>query len=515
MEIPPTKFATSRGARIAYQDFGQGPHTVVAIPPQAQNVEEAWTWPAVRMMLERFGSFARWINFDKRGTGASDRRSQMPGVDERVEDLRAVMDAAGVERAHLYGASEGGPACVLFAATYPERVEGLILHGTGPHTSPQNLTAAERDHYMERARYMAEVWGTDGSPIAEHFAPSAAHDPEFVEWHRRYERRAADSASLLELLEISLDVDVTEALPLIDTPTLILHRKDDPVIPVEWAEALADGIHGSELIVSEGRDHFAYAGEQSWLDDLERFVTGTVSAPQPRSEMKRVEIRTLGAFSVEVDGTPVSGSDWGSRKARQLCKRLVAARGWPVRRDELFDMLWPDESDLARLGARLSVQLSHVRRVLGGGIVADRSTVALDLDAVTTDVEFVLGGTNPAQEILETYGGEFLPADVYEDWSTSIREQVNTTVLDVALSVATEALSSGDCRRAVDLADRAIEIDPYHEAAHRLAIRASIAIPDRARAHRVHQRWSEAMSELGIDVESFDTVLEQAAINLD
>ncbi len=130
-DVPPVLFAQGRGARLAYQDFGDGPATIVAVPPMAQNIEAAWEWPALREMFGQFGSFSRWIQFDKRGTGSSDRRVRVPGIDERVDDLRAVMDAAGVDRAHLFGQSEGGPMAILFAVTYPQRVESLTLFGTG------------------------------------------------------------------------------------------------------------------------------------------------------------------------------------------------------------------------------------------------------------------------------------------------------------------------------------------------------------------------------------------------
>ena len=187
--IPPIRFAQARGARLAYQDFGDGPATVVAVPPLAQNIEAAWEWPAIRSMLERFGSFSRWVHFDKRGTGASDRRVRVPGIDERVDDFRAVMDAAEIDRAFLYGASEGGPMALLFAVTYPERVEGIILHGSGAHTSPVGHTAEELASIRERLRVSADLWGTADSRAPAALAPSLIDDPEFLAWHERYERR--------------------------------------------------------------------------------------------------------------------------------------------------------------------------------------------------------------------------------------------------------------------------------------------------------------------------------------
>ena len=223
LNVPPIQFAEARGARIAYQDYGDGP-TVIGVPPTAQNVEVAWTWPAVASMLEQFGSFARWIQFDKRGTGASDRRSQMPGIDERVHDLEAVMTAAGVERSFLYGASEGGPMCLLFAATYPERVQGVILHGAAAYTERPDL---DGDALAERRKgfdAFCALYGTDKSPMVDAFAPSLANDDEFRAWHQRYERVASDRESLRQLLEISLGIDVRDILPQIEAPVLLMHR---------------------------------------------------------------------------------------------------------------------------------------------------------------------------------------------------------------------------------------------------------------------------------------------------
>jgi len=189
MESSPIRFAQSRGSRIAYQVFGEGPATIVSIPPTAQNIEMAWGWPDVRYMLERFGSFSRFLHFDKRGTGASDRRSHMPGIDERVDDLVAVMDDAGIESAHLFANSEGGPMAILFAATYPDRAESLALWGTGASMVPRNLTEEQRAEQREGHRRYAAKWGTAESPVVDGFAPSLAANQEFRDWHRRYERR--------------------------------------------------------------------------------------------------------------------------------------------------------------------------------------------------------------------------------------------------------------------------------------------------------------------------------------
>jgi DNA-binding SARP family transcriptional activator len=381
---------------------------------------------------------------------------------------RAVMDAAGIARAWLFGASEGGPMALLFATTYPERVEGLVLNGTGAHTAPVDLTDEEVARYHDGIESMAQQWGTSESRVAAGFAPSLAVDPTFVEWHQRYERLSADRDSLRELLELSLEVDMRSILSEIAVPTLVLHRRGDRIIPVEWGRALADGIPGAKLFETDGDDHFGYAGERDWIDEFERFVTGTVSAKPVANAQPVVHIETLGQFSVVIDGEAQPTSDWGSRLARQLCKRLVAARGLPVRREELFDLLWPDETDLRKLGARLSVQLSTVRRILGGGVIADRQTVALNLDEVSTDLELLFSDDDEA--VVEAYAGVFLPDDLADEWTSAPREQARSAFVAAARRLVQQAQSTSGDDTVIDLARRMIVADRYDESAHRLLV---------------------------------------------
>ena len=506
-DVPPVKFAESHGARIAYQDFGYGPATVVAIPPMAQNIEMAWEWPDIRTMLERFGSFSRYIAFDKRGTGCSDRRTRVNTIDERVDDLRAVMDAAGVDRAHLFGTSEGGPMTILFAATYPDRVESLTLNGTFAMLPPEDLTEDDLVEIRERQEEFARTWGTPESAVVDRFAPSLASNPEFRAWHQRYERNCASTESLRELLELSLHMDVRELLPTLDVPTLVVHATGDQAIPVERGRALAAGIPGARLLEYDGNDHFSYAGDlDAWVDQFERFVTGNVKprAPMPPVD-HRVEIRTLGRFAVVVDGDEVESSAWGSRRSRQLCKRLVAARGWPVTRDELIDQLWPDETDLRKLGARLSVELSRVRRVLGGGVVADRQSVRLDLDAASTDLETLLTAEDDKATV-EAYTGEFLPEDRYDDWTEAARTEARTHFTRAARRLIDRHRADGDPEAAATLAHRLVEADRYEEDHHRLLVESLLAASHTGEARRAHEQWATAMAELDIEVPAFEDV---------
>jgi pimeloyl-ACP methyl ester carboxylesterase/DNA-binding SARP family transcriptional activator len=503
MTIPPIQFAQARGARLAYQDYGDGPATVVAVPPLAQNIEAAWEWPAARTMLERFASFSRWVHFDKRGTGASDRRVRVPGIDERVDDFRAVMDAAGIDRAFLYGASEGGPMALLFAVTYPERVEGIILHGSGAHTSPVDFTLEELAAWREQIRVTANLWGTAESRAPAALAPSLIDDPDFLAWHERYERLAADSESLYELMDISFFVDVRPILSQINVPTLVLHATGDRLVPVEWGRQAAEGIPGAVMIEYDSEDHLAWAGNQEWLDHLERFVTGSVAPRRPAVRAHAAHITTLGRFGVTVDGAEVPASDWGSRRARQLCKRLVAARGWPVPREQLFELLWPDETDTGKLGARLSVQLSTVRRVLGGGINATRETVALDLSEVGTDLE-ALFTTKDGTVAAGLYGGEFLPDDPDEPWAETVRAAARARTADLVRSTAASFRSDERHRDAAELLRHIIAIDRYDDLAHELLVSCLFDAGDVAAARDAHEARIRAMAELDIGVAPFD-----------
>ncbi|MEL6981895.1 MAG: alpha/beta fold hydrolase [Actinomycetota bacterium] len=505
-ESPPIRFAEGRGARIAYQDFGQDEPIVVGVPPLAQNLELAFESPIKRLMFDRFGRFSRWIQFDKRGTGSSDRRVRVPGIDERVDDMRAVMDAAEVDRAHLFGQSEGGPMAILFAVTYPERVQSLTLFGTGARCMP-DYDAEELLVVKEVLDRMAEDWGTPESMILPGFAPTAASDPELSDWWPRYERNSADRDSIRELLEINLDIDVAEVLDDVDVPTLVMHRVDDPIVPIELGRAVAAGIRGAKLVELPGVDHFGFAGDMdAWVDEMERFITGTVAPRPSQPNAGPPRIVTLGRFAVLRGETEVPVADWGGRLARTLCKRLVAARGRPVTRDELMDLLWPDESDLAKLGARLSVQLSTVRRVLGGGVIADRTTVALDPAEVTTDLDAFHEAPDD-QAIVDSYGGEFLPEDRYDDWTTSVRDEAVARFGNAARRLAGAAIDEGRWDEAAALARRLVESDPYGEDGHRLLILAHDGAGADGDARRAHERWAEAMAELGEVVAPLDEVV--------
>lgn len=505
--IPEVRFAKSGSSHIAYQVFGDGPATIVAVPPMAQNLDIAWEWPAIRTMFERFGSFSRFLHFDKRGTGLSDRRFDVPGLDERVDDLRVVMDHAGIGRAFLLGVSEGGPMALLFAATYPDRVDGVILEVSAARLGRSDDVSDEQRAARTAAwEHLISMWGTVDTIMPDAFAPSLAADPEFRTWWPRYERQCATSTELRTLLQMNAEMDVRGILSEVHQPVLALCRRGDRILELSLAEETVAALPDARLVVHEGLDHFTWAAAEvdAILDEIERFTTGTVQPNRGPLHEPKVEIRTLGRFAVVVDGEEVPSSEWGSRRARTLLKRLVAARGWPVTREELFELLWPDDAGSSRLGARLSVQLSAVRRVLNGGVIADRSTVRLDLDHVVVDLE-VLGSATTDDAILDVYDGEFLPEDRYDDWSRPVRDEARAAFAAAGHRILTAA---GPERRAA-VARRLIEADPYDEAAHLALVRSAAELGRLGAAREAHDAYAEKMTELGVEAASFEEVVRR------
>ncbi|MEM8708055.1 MAG: alpha/beta fold hydrolase [Actinomycetota bacterium] len=490
MDVPPIAFAQARGGRIAYQRFGTGSEVVIGIPPAAQNIEVAWEWPGLRTMFERFGSFCDYIHFDKRGTGASDVAQVVPGIDERVDDLRAVLDAEQLERAHLFAQSEGGPLALLFAASYPDRVQSITLMGSCARVMPDEY---DREQQTALRDVFAQVWGTDESMAVTVFAPGQLDDEDFVRWHKRYERFAASSQGVRDLMMQMMDWDVREVVPDVECPILVLHRRNDPAMPLEMGHEVAELARDATLIEFEGSDHFAFLGDQSWLDDMERFVTGEVADRPTPATTADVEIVTFGRFAVLVDGDEVPTSAWGSKRARTLVKRLAAARGWPVRREELAEILWPDEPDPSVWGSRLSVVLSNVRRVLKGGIHADRQTVALDLDAVDLDLVRLHRAGDDA-EIVALHTGAFLAEEAAEDWRRGAHDEALAVARQAGHRLLVTALDTPDPVEATRLAHLMLAWDEGDAIAHDGAVEAAQLAGDPAAESAARARRDAAFS---------------------
>src|SRR5437763_4647190 len=232
MGTPPTRYARSGDASIAYQVVGDGPIDLVLVLGFATHLELQWEMPPFARFFERISSFSRRILFDKRGTGLSDPVTEVPSLEQRIDDVRAVMEAAGSERAALFGVSEGGPMSVLFAATHPDRVSALVLHGAMGRTTeaPDYPWASPADALRESAtQFIAPYWGQDARGTLELFAPSAAEDRQTVEFTERMERSAASPGMVWKIFEMLLDIDVRAVVHKISESTLLLTRRRDRV----------------------------------------------------------------------------------------------------------------------------------------------------------------------------------------------------------------------------------------------------------------------------------------------
>ena len=269
---PPVRYAKSDALNVAYQVTGSGPGDLVLIPGFVSHLDLDWADSRHAHFLERLGSFARLIRFDKRGTGLSDRPGGLPDLETRMDDVRAVMDAVGSERAVLFGYSEGGPMAMLFAATYPERTAALILYGTYARRAvtadyPWGRTPEERAAY---AAQIENEWAWEADMRS--MCPSA--DAAMARWWGERARAAASPGAARALVEMNSLVDVRGVLPAVRVPTLVLHRRDDGDAHVEEGRYLADHISGATFIELAGKDHFVAIDPDQILDPVETFVTG-------------------------------------------------------------------------------------------------------------------------------------------------------------------------------------------------------------------------------------------------
>jgi pimeloyl-ACP methyl ester carboxylesterase len=281
---PQTRYAQSGDAAIAYQVVGDGPIDVVLALGYATHLDMQWEAPMFARFFDRISSFSRLILFDKRGCGLSDPVSEVPTLEQRVDDVRAVMDAAGSERAAMIGISEGGPMCILFAAAHPERVSALVLHGAMARTTeaPDYPWASPADALRESAdEFIAPYWGQDARGMVELFAPSLADDPQVVEYTARMERAAASPAMIRKIFEMFIDIDVRAILPTIQVPTLVMHRHGDRIVNRRAGRDLAARIPGARYVEFDGLDHLPWAGDaEPVLGEIEEFLTGARSAPE-------------------------------------------------------------------------------------------------------------------------------------------------------------------------------------------------------------------------------------------
>jgi class 3 adenylate cyclase len=281
---PPIQYARSGDIHIAYQVLGSGPLDIVYVAGSVTNLDAFWEFPEYRRFVERLASFARVILFDKRGMGLSDR-VRIGTLEERMEDVRALLDTVGSTSAAMIGISEGGPMSILFAATYPERTRALVLCGAEVKEEKTEdwpwgeSTREELDDALQIDR-VAERWGQGLN--TEYFAPSRAGDARFRELLGRTQVQSASPSDAVAFMRMAFDIDVRHVAPAVGVPTLILHRIGDRVCHVENARWLARTISGAKYVEMPGEDHIPWVGDGDTMsDEIQEFLTGTREAAEP------------------------------------------------------------------------------------------------------------------------------------------------------------------------------------------------------------------------------------------
>jgi pimeloyl-ACP methyl ester carboxylesterase/class 3 adenylate cyclase len=286
---PETRYARSGDINIAYQVVGEGPIDLVYVPGWVSNVEEGWEEPLLARFFERLASFSRLIIFDKRGTGLSDQTTGLPALEQRMDDVRAVMEAAGSERAVLFGISEGSGMCLLFAATYPERTASLIVFGAFASRVwapdyPWAPTSEQRQKFFDAIEH---EWG--GPLGVEELAPSVAQDERFRRWFASFQRRSVSPGAALALAHMNTSIDVRQVLPAIRVPTLVIHRTRDRDANIEEGRYIAARIPGARFVELPGEDHLPFVGDQVALfDEIEKFLAGIQGVQAPESMLATV-----------------------------------------------------------------------------------------------------------------------------------------------------------------------------------------------------------------------------------
>jgi class 3 adenylate cyclase len=315
VEAPQVRYAqTADGVSIAYAVLGDRPLDLLCIPGFVSHLEVLFEAPGADRYFGRLASFSRLIMYDRRGQGLSDRPPEPPTLEQSMEDARAVLDTVGADQVVTYGISEGGPTSALFAASYPERVSALALYGTWARMLeapdyPAGVPLEAFERFVEVAK---QDWG---GPVALRlWAPSLADDPEVQRWWAKLLRTGTSPAGVEALLRLYTEIDARHVLPTIAAPTLVLHRKRDRMVPFAAGRTIAEAIPGAKLVALDGDDHLAIANPDQIMDEVEEFLTGHRSAPEPDRVLATV------MFTDVVDSTS-KAAQLGDRRWRELVQR--------------------------------------------------------------------------------------------------------------------------------------------------------------------------------------------------
>jgi len=317
VEVPETSYAMSGEVAIAYQLIGDGPFDVVLVPGSPSSLEFFWRYELTSRWLTRLASFCRLIFFDKRGTGMSDRAAGIANLETRMDDVRAVMDAAGSARAGVVGMSEGGPMSLLFGATYPERVRALVIYGGMPRVTraPDFPFGWVREEWLRASDHEVRLWAS-AELAREWVGPDASQDE--VERMTTLMRLSGSPGAWRALMEMNVDIDVRGVLGSIRVPTLVFHRREDHV-PIDGARWMAQRIPGARMIEHPGGPHAPYMGDwQRWCDEIERFLVPICTGPEPEPEPELILATVL--FTDIVDSS-AKAAELGDRGWRELLEQ--------------------------------------------------------------------------------------------------------------------------------------------------------------------------------------------------
>jgi pimeloyl-ACP methyl ester carboxylesterase/DNA-binding winged helix-turn-helix (wHTH) protein len=318
---PKVRYARSGDVNIAYEVLGDGPRDLVFVMGWISHLDYFWTEPSFARFLRGLASFSRLILFDKRGTGLSDRVADLPTLEQRMDDVRAVLEAVGSERASLCGVSEGGPMCALYAATYPEKTDALIMIGTYARRIwapdyPWAPTPEQRELFLGT---IARDWGGPVG-IAER-APSRANDSEFRDWWATYLRMGASPGAAETLTRMNSEVDVRHVLPTIRVPTQVIHRTGDLCLRVEEGRYVAQSIPGAVWVELPGVDHLPFVGDQdAIIDAIREFLTGTHRVAESPDVLATV-------VAISVDSASNTGQSSLDRHAAHALREVTLFRG--------------------------------------------------------------------------------------------------------------------------------------------------------------------------------------------
>jgi pimeloyl-ACP methyl ester carboxylesterase/DNA-binding winged helix-turn-helix (wHTH) protein len=400
LTIPETHYTRSGDVNIAYQVTGNGPIDLVFVMGWVSHVEYFWTEPRFARFLRRLASFSRLILFDKRGTGLSDRvpLDQLPTIEQRMDDLRAVLDAVGSTRAAICGVSEGGCMSAVFAATHPEQTESLIMIGSyAKRLWAPDYTWAPT--WAERQTFLDEIRDRWGGPVGiEERAPSLASDPQFRQWWATYLRMGASPGAAIALTQMNTEIDIRDVLPLVGVPTLVIHRTGDRCLKVEEGRYVASRIPRSRFVELPGSDHLPFVGDQeSVLEEVERFVAQVHSSSDPDRVLATLLIASfeeeiLGSRSRLLEECIRTQMDMFSASGSQDSQDGVLAMfDGPARAVRCACTL---EQEASRLGFRARIGLHTGECISANGFIRGTAVdIARRIQQVAAPGEVLVSGT--------------------------------------------------------------------------------------------------------------------------